>query len=87
MKYLVHAGTGTVIALDECVVVDDNDITDDYTLDDLFDSADTVAEQYGKPVGPALRETIPCSNCGQEVWDDDDNAHVNTGSYNCEETH
>lgn len=44
MKYIVHLGTGTVVAADDCVVVD-------VTLDDLDEEAIVeLASMCGDPV-------------------------------------
>lgn len=53
MKYIVHQGTGTVIAVDECVIVTvPDELLDTLDGDDYFDDTAICeyAEEHGKPI-------------------------------------
>ena len=59
-KFIVHAGTGTIIEASECLIFDIEKMTDaeqaQLTGDDYFDDGYVVslAEQYGVPVNTSL---------------------------------
>ena len=53
MKYIVHQGTGTIIAVDECVIVTvPDELLDTLDGDDYFDETAICeyAEEHGKPI-------------------------------------
>lgn len=53
MKYIVHQGTGTVIAADECIIVDvPNVLLETLSGDDYFDEVRICeyADTHGKPI-------------------------------------
>lgn len=82
-KIIVHMNTGTYFALsDEVYVVDTAEF--DFDPDEFENDLDACVERYGKPVGVSMRETIPCSNCGMAVWDDDLYQHVHSREFNCD---
>lgn len=62
-KYIVHPGTGTVIAVDECVIVTvPSEVTDSLSGDDYFDDERIceLAEEIGKPINTT---DLTWSNC------------------------
>jgi hypothetical protein len=62
-KYIVHPGTGTVIAVDECVIVTvPSEVTDSLSGDDYFDDERIceLAEEQGKPINTT---DLTWSNC------------------------
>ena len=74
-KYIVHPGTLTVIAADECLILDiDTDLSDEERAaldgDDYFDDGliCEYAEQRGKNI--INGNSVPCDNCGSEVLPD-----------------
>lgn len=83
-KIIVHLGTGTYFGLDDgTYIIDTQDMGDEFDPDTFEADMEALVEQYGTTLRRGLRDTIPCSGCGKDVWDDGDNAHVATGSYNC----
>ena len=55
MKYIVHPGTGTIVSLDECLVIESDDL-DDETFDDLleYESYDLM-KGHGKQFDIVIR--------------------------------
>lgn len=55
-KFIVHVGTDTIVAVDECLLLDIDDIPDsllaDLTGDEYFDDNVVIklANQYGTPL-------------------------------------
>ena len=55
MKYIVHPGTGTIVSLDECLVIESDDL-DDETLDDLIEyESSEIMTEYGKKFDIVIR--------------------------------
>jgi len=55
MKLIVHPGTGTIVDLNECLVIESNDL-DGETLDDLIEyESSEIMTEYGKKFDIVIR--------------------------------